>query len=149
MAFRTSDQIGSFAELVARTDLSRPVAGNYHRPLFRVTALGEKYPTVDLIVDVLGADDVSLGFFFAQVKGTASGSPAAARLPVDVDLEKFNRLVRVPAPAFLIGVDVIAEVSYLVAAYRTRVTQVSSMTKAFSLRDPRVKIALYREVLAF
>ena len=65
MAFRTSDQIGFFAELLASTDLSRPVVGRYRRPLFRVTSLGEKYPAVDLIVDVLGADDVALGFFFA------------------------------------------------------------------------------------
>src|SRR5947199_7773060 len=112
MPFRTTYQIGSFAELLAKTELSRPVVGRYRRPLFRVTSLGEKYPAVDFIVDVLGADDVSLGFFFAQIKGTTQSPLPEARLPVKVDVDKFNHLVRIPAPAYLIGVDVVAEVSY-------------------------------------
>jgi hypothetical protein len=149
MTFLTGDQIGSFAELLAMTDLSRPVVGHYRRPLFRVTSLGAKYPTVDFLIDVLDANDDSQGFFFAQVKGTSKYSGAATRLSVDLDVQRFNRLVRVPAPAYLIGVDVNAEASYLVAAYRTRANDVSSITRAFPLADPAVKINLYRAVLAF
>jgi hypothetical protein len=150
MSFLTGDQIGSFAELLAMTDLSRPVVGRYRRPLFRVTALGAKYPAVDFLIDVLDANDDSLGFFFAQVKGTSKKiSGTSARLAVNVELESFNRLVRVPAPAYLIGVDVNAEASYLVAAYRTRANDVSSITRAFPLADPIVKMNLYQEVLAF
>jgi hypothetical protein len=149
MAFTTSDQIGSFAELVATRDLSRPVGGKYRRPLFRVTSLGEKYPIIDLIVDVIAADDHSQGFFFVQVKGTTRATPTGVRLPVDVELDRYNRLVRVPAPTFLIGVDVISELTYLIAAHRTRTAPVSGMTKAFPLQDASVKIELYREVRAF
>jgi hypothetical protein len=145
----TPDQIGRLAELVAATDLSRPVMGRYHRPLFRATWLGDKYPAVDFLVDVLGRKDTSLGFFFAQVKGTAPARAQAARLSIDVPRERFNQLVRLPVPTYLIGVDVNAEVSYLVAAHRSRRARVSGMTKAYCLRDDAVKIGLYREVLGF
>ncbi len=123
--------------------------GRYKRPLFRATSLGEKYPTVDFIVDVLGREDVSLGFFFAQVKGTAAGLAPQARLPVEISPDRFNRLVHLPAPTFVIGVDVIAETSYLVAAYKTRSARVSSIAKTYCLQDEGVKIKLYREVLDF
>ena len=145
----TTDQIGRLAELVAATDLSRSVTGRYRRPLFRATWLGDKYPAVDFLVDVLGRDDASLGFFFAQVKGTAAASAGTARLSIDVSRERFNQLVRLPAPTYLIGVDVSAETSYILAAHRRRAARVSSMTKAYCLRDDAVKIGLYREVLGF
>jgi hypothetical protein len=96
MSFLTGDQIGSFAELLAMTDLSRPVVGRYRRPLFRATSLGAKYPAVDFLIDVLDANDNSQGFFFAQVKGTSKNLAADARLAVHVELESFNRLVQVP-----------------------------------------------------
>ena len=74
MAKLATDQIGGFGELLAATDLSRPVKGRYKRPLFKPTHLGGKYPTVDFIVDVLAADATSLGFFFVQVKSTTQGA---------------------------------------------------------------------------
>jgi len=92
---------------------------------------------------------VSLGFFFVQVKGTTVKSAADARLPVEVSLHRFNRLVRVPSPTFVIGVDVLEEVSFLVSAHTTRTADVSSITKAYSLQDDEVRIKLYQEVLEF
>ena len=80
MRTMTADQIGRFAELLAAAAMSRPVGGSYRRPLFRATHLGEKYPTVDLIVDLLGPKDVSRGFFFAQVKGTTAAKATDVRL---------------------------------------------------------------------
>jgi hypothetical protein len=148
MAFLTNDQTGRLAELIAANDLSRPVRGRYQRPLFRATALGDKYPTVDFIVDLLDRDDLSLGFFFVQVKGTRS-APSGARLSIEVPLDRFNRLVRIPAPTYLIGVDVFTETSYLQTAHRPRRAALSSITKAYPLRNEAVKIELYREVVAF
>jgi hypothetical protein len=144
----TNDQIGRLAELIAATDLSRAVKGRYRRPLFRATPLGDKYPTVDFLVDVLGPREESLAFFFVQVKGTAS-APASGRLPVDVSQDRFNRLVRLPVPTYLIGVDVIAETAYLVAAHRRRRDPVASITRDYALRTDAVRIQLYEEVLAF
>jgi hypothetical protein len=53
MVSMTSDQIGRLAELIAATALTRSVKGRYHRLLFRLTALGDKYPLVDYLVDVV------------------------------------------------------------------------------------------------
>jgi hypothetical protein len=146
----TADQTGDLGELVVAIDLSRPVRGRYRRPLFRATHLGGKYPTVDFIVDVLAADSTALGFFFVQVKSTASAPPTGARLPLTaVSAERYNQLAGIPAPTYLVGVDVTTETSYLVAAHRARKTPLTSITKAHPLRDDAVKIGLYREVLAF
>jgi hypothetical protein len=149
MVLLTSDQIGRLAELIAAKELSRPVMGRFRRALFRATALGDKYPTVDLIVDVLGRGAAPLGFFFVQVKGTVTATPPASRLPVEMALDRFNRLVRLPAPTYMIGVDVLAEMAYLVAAHKPRKVPVSSITKSYCLQDDSVRIKLYREVLQF
>lgn len=145
----TNDQIGELAERIAAVDLTRPVRGLHERPLFRVAPLGGKYPTVDFLVDIVDDRDASIGFFFAQVKGTASADPLAVRLRVEVYRDRYNALVRLPAPTFLIGVDVAAELSYLVAAHRPRTAKVSTIAKDYCLRDDAVKIRLYEEVLSY
>jgi hypothetical protein len=145
----TTDQIARFAELIAATDLSRPVRHPYRRPLFRAVPLGDKYPTADFLVDVLGPDDRPTGFFFVQVKGTTAVSATAPRIPIDVSQERFNRLARLTAPAYLLAVDVGAERTYLAAATRPRKSPVASMTKAFPAYEDRVKIHLHQEVCAF
>ena len=150
MAKLSKDQIGALGELLAAAELSRPVAGRFGRPLFRATSLGGKYPTVDFLVDLLAADDTTVGFFLAQVKATnVVTAPARERLSVTVSKRKFNELARLPVPTYLIGVDVRSETSYLVAARRIRPTPVYSITKAYNIADDSVKIALYEEVLSF
>ena len=114
----TSEQIGDLGELLAAVNLSRPVRGRYNRPLFRPIHLGAKYPTADFIVDVLAADAHPSGFFFVQVRSTDQSS-SAGRLPVKVDRVRFNRLARLPAPGYLVGVDLKAESCHLVAANKT------------------------------
>jgi hypothetical protein len=137
------------AEVVAEAALCRPVGHPYNRPVFRPVFLGDKYPTADFLVDVLDAHADPVGFFFAQVKGTANAPPTAPRLTIDVTLDRFNRLASLTAPSYLIAVDVRAELVSLAAACRTRRTPVSSVTKAFSLADDAVRIGLYREVCSF
>jgi hypothetical protein len=149
MAKIKADQIGRYAELIAAEVLSRPLGHPFHRPLLRVVFLGDKYPTADLLVDVLDSSDNSCGFCFVQIKGTTGGSATAARMKVNVQVDKFNRLCRLPAPAYLLAVDLFARDAYLTAACRVRTTPVSSTTKKFPISQDSVKIALYREVLAF
>lgn len=149
MTEATTDQIGHFGELLAAVDLSRPVKGRYKRPLFQPTHLGGKYPTVDFIVDILAPDDISLGFFFVQVKSTSQGVNKTGRLPIAVEQVRFNRLAEIPAPTYLVGVDVAAEMSFIVAAYRPRAASVASILTDFSLRDDEIKIDLYKEVIQF
>lgn len=150
MAKLSKDQIGDLGELLAAADLSRPVAGRFGRPLFRATSLGGKYPTVDFLVDLLADDDSTVGFFLAQVKATnLVAAPSRKRLPVTMPKGKLNELARLPVPAYLIGVDIRSETSYLVAVQRMRREPVSSITKAYNMAVDSVKIGLYEEVLSF
>jgi hypothetical protein len=149
MAKLNVDQIAHIAEVISDLHFSRVVGSPFARVLFRTAHLGDKYPTVDYLVDVLDAGNLSSGFFFIQVKGTASASPTSPRLAIDVSLERFNQLVRLSAPAYLVAVDIVSEEAYLVAACRSRKGAVASITKAFPLSDAAVKIALYREVAEF
>ncbi len=145
----TTDHIGRLSELIAAADLSRPVRGRFHRPLFRATPLGDKYPTVDFLVDLLDRSDESLGFFFVQIKGTLGPGSSNRRLAIEVPIARFNRLARIPAPTYLIGVDLVQERSYLVSANRTRTSGVFSITKSYCLGEQSVKMDLYKEVLTF
>jgi hypothetical protein len=149
MARATSDQLGRYAEAVAWAAFVRPLARGTRAPLFRTTYLGDKYPTVDFLVDLVGPTDRPQGFFFVQVKGSASSPPAATRLAIDVPKDRFNALAALAAPTYLIGVDLVAGVPYVVVANRRRRSRVSSISKAFPLTDDSVKVALFREVLAF
>jgi hypothetical protein len=149
MAKRSADQIGQFAERLADIALLALLGKPYDRPLFRTALLGEKFPTADILVEAIKSDGTTDGHCFVQVKGTANASPSAPRLAIDVELAHFNRLVRLPAPAYLVAVDIVARRALLVAACRPRRTAVTSVTKAFPLSDEAVMIDLHLEVRAF
>lgn len=142
----STNAVGDFGEILAQAHFSRPVRGKYRRPLFRASHLGEKYPVVDFIVDILDPNEDSLGFFFVQVKATNAAKPKAKTLAVKIELPKYNRLAQIPAPTFLVGVDVDAEQVYLVCAARTEKKAFSSICKKFDLKDDNVRVALYNEV---
>ena len=135
---RVREDIGRMAERATEFTLLRGVGIPFRRPLFRVVLLGDKYPTADFLVDALAADGTVCGPFFIQVKGTAGASRTAPRITVDVELEDFNRLVRLAIPAYLVAVDVRTAGVYLAAACRQRAKAVASVTKAFPLTDDAV-----------
>lgn len=142
----STNAIGDVGEILAQLHFSRPVRGKYQRPLFRAAHLGEKYPVVDLIVDILDPKEASLGFFFVQVKATNAAKPKAKTLAVKIELLKYNHLAQIPAPTFLVGVDIDAEKVYLVCAARPEKKAFSSICKKFDLKDDNVRVALYKEV---
>lgn len=151
----TTNQAGELGELWAQVHLSHPVGGRYRRALFRATPLGGKYPTADLLVDVLGRHEESIGFFFAQVKATQSASRTGARLSITVDSERYRRLTRLRAPSYLIGVDIgaggmrIGARSYIIAATRPAPLTIPSIPRDYPLTDDKIRVALYREVVSF
>ena len=112
MAKTLPDQIGRLAEALAIAQFAKFVGAPYNRPLFRAIALGDKYPAADMLVDVIDPRDETTGFFFLQIKGTGTASPTAPRIAIDVSLERFNRLVRLPAPSYLLVVDTVSEQAY-------------------------------------
>jgi hypothetical protein len=149
MAELTTNQSGDLGELWARVHLSRPVGGRFRRALFQATPLGGKYPTVDLIVDVLDPDSEPIGFFFAQVKATQAASRGGAQQSLTVDAERYRRLTRLRAPAYLIGVDIGDARSYITAATPPAPGALPSIPRDYPLTDDKIRVALYREVVSF
>jgi hypothetical protein len=100
-------------------------------PFFRLHFLGEKCPTVDYLVELVGSTSES-GFFFIQVKTTAQGytkDAAARRLKVQVSQQDVDRLVKYPAPTYVIGVDVTNRVGYILSVNEPRGRIASLPTK--------------------
>ena len=148
----TADQIGRRAETYAQIALSMPAEAKGGRVLFQTTPLGDKYPTLDLLVDLIDDQDEAVGYFFVQVKGTTKPRPPGGRLPVEVELLHYNRMVRHPSPTYLIGVDLCdlrQPAAYLIAASAERAAMLSSMSRTFDLAEDAVRIALYDEVVRY
>lgn len=146
----STDWIGERGELLTRVEFLRPVRKGFDRPLFRGNFLGEKYPVADLLVDLLDERERCMGFFYAQVKSTADAQAGRRkRLPVACPARKYNSLVALPVPTYLVGVDVVSERVYLLAANRPRRRDIASMVKLHDLSDDDVKRILYEDVLAY
>jgi hypothetical protein len=76
----------------------------FQRPLFRPSHLGDRWPTVDYYVELLGVRGFT-PFFFVQVKSTTAPlSTEAAAIPIKVSKDKCDRLYRIPGPTYLGGV---------------------------------------------
>jgi hypothetical protein len=60
MAKMTNDHLGRLAEKMTEVELLLPVAKPFDRPLFRPVALGDKHPTADFLVEVLGSAEAVL-----------------------------------------------------------------------------------------
>ena len=145
----TPDQIGRLGALIVEIGFSRPVLGKYKRGLFRPTFLGDKYPSVDYVIDVITPTGETVGFFFVQVRATMQEQASETRLGIKVDADKYERLVALPIPTYLIGVDLTQEAGYIIAASRPRNGGVSSITTKFDLTDDGVRERLYEEVCGF
>src|SRR5215469_9993986 len=115
-------------------------------PFFRPRFLGDKYPTLDYIVEVV---DQPSYFFFIQVKGTTLGYTAEEhRLRVQVTQDDIDRMVACPAPTYVVGVDMNAiGVGFLLFANEPRAT-VASLTTRFRI-DCGVLEWLRDEVIGF
>lgn len=76
------------------------------RSLFRPAFLGDKWPTIDMYVEVEGLDGLR-PYFFVQVKATAADlRPSAKVLPVGTDEKGVRELRAVPGPTYIFGVHV-------------------------------------------
>lgn len=111
--------------------------------------MGDKYPGIDFMVDVLEVGGARRGFFFVQVKGTTRSTDAGKRLPIAIPLARYNHLATFPVPTYLVGVDVRSASSYIVAAHRPRDSGVYSITRAYPLASDSTRIALHEEVASF
>src|SRR5258708_1657198 len=98
------------------------------RPLFRRPRfLGERWPLVDYVCELLGPWKRQTPFFFVQVKTTSLGyTTHQHRLKVRISKERAVGLASYKAPVYLAGVDATTERIYIIAA-AGRITSLSSI----------------------
>jgi len=118
-------------------------------PLFRPHFMGDKYPTIDFFVELVGAAGSHTPFFLAQVKATASGYTSTGRLRTRVASSEMADLARYPAPTYIIAVDEVRELGFLVAALVGGQGQYRSVPTRYPLAEGATLDELYDEVRSF
>jgi hypothetical protein len=118
-------------------------------PYFRPRFLGEKAQTLDFLVELVGTGDRTL-FFFVQVKSTRQGYTRRGprRLKVSVSGGDVRRFSRVPAPTYLVGIDEVQEVGYILAILAGTKEPIPSLPTDFPLDRANLP-RLYQEVEQF
>lgn len=117
--------------------------------MFRPQFLGDKWPTVDFIVELLGVRNLK-PFFFVQVRTTYFTETADKdRLAVQINRTTVSGLSQYPVPTYIVGVDSKKKMAYLVSANGESNSGVSSLCQTFSLDDDAVLESLWTEVADF
>jgi hypothetical protein len=91
-----------------------------NEPFFRPRFLGDKFPTFDYLMELVGSEAY---FFFVQVKTTQQGyrqGKGARRLRENVGREDVQRMVASPVPGYLVGIDEVQGVAYLLSMNEPR-----------------------------
>jgi hypothetical protein len=117
-------------------------------PFFRPRFLGEKAPTLDFLVELVGAGEQP--FFFVQVKTPRQGytRKGPRRLKVAVPGNDVRRLSLIPAPTYLVGIDEPGEVGFILAILHGMTDRIPSLPTDFPL-DVTNLPRLYEEVAQF
>lgn len=134
------DTIGTLGENLALVHLLTPHGA---RPLFRATLLGEKWPTVDLLVERFGRTG-TIGLI--QVKATTRELTQEGRVPIRIGRSALLDMAAAPLPTYLVAVHVPTESAWIEAVLPDRMPWTGSLSTAFSLRDPAVRETLGREI---
>ncbi len=117
-------------------------------PIFRPYFLGEKWPVVDFIVEIVGAG-ASIPYFFVQVKTTRAGyTQKEKRLKVSVSGDDIRLLASYPAPTYVIGIDEISRNGFLVSANGENLRSLSSLSTQFAINAVNRRL-LWEEVKAY
>lgn len=138
-----SDAIGQRGEWICHLRLTTLID---EAPLFRPVFLGDKWPAVDLLVELVAPTPKGRrGMFCAQIKSTRQGYQPNGRLKIPaLALEKVEALAAYPLPRYVLGVDEPGERVYIIAAQGT-LAGMSSMSQAHELTRERL-VCLHREV---
>lgn len=117
------------------------------QPLFRPQFLGDKWPTVDFYVELVGAGNLT-PYFFAQIKTTRRGYTTGGRLKVGISSRDLKRMNSYPAPTYLIGIDEVDEIGYIVSADGEWLLDSSSLATEYPINETNQDL-LWHEVLQF
>ena len=146
-----SNQIGSYGEYVAAQLLLRRYSGKSY---FDTVFLGDKYPTVDLLVE-LAEPPIGTGivpYFFVQVKATNQPTfTLGKRLGIQVRPKSVAKLLAYPAPTYIVGINTAPNPAegFIFAARQGGPLSVSSIPTSHSIAVEATLQALYDEVLTF
>lgn len=118
-------------------------------PIFRPQFLGDKWPCVDFILELVGETGSIQPYCFVQVKTTRQGyTQRDRRLKVQLGAEQVTALAAYPAPTYLVGIDELNEQGYIVSINGETRAAVSSLTTEFPLDHERREL-LWAEVLEY
>jgi len=119
------------------------------RPLFKPQFLGDKWPTVDFIVELVDYSSKVVPYFFVQVKTTQQGyTKKDKRLKIQVSARDARRLASFPAPTYVVGIDEVNEVAYITSANGKPQYGLKSLSTQFPI-NKQTQNALHEEVEQF
>jgi len=119
------------------------------RPLFKPQFLGDKWPTVDFIVELIDYASKVVPYFFVQVKTTQQGyTKKDRRLKIQVAASDARRLASFPAPTYVVGIDEVNEIAYITSTNRRPQHGLKSLSTQFPINE-QTQNALYEEVEQF
>lgn len=137
------DALGDRGEAIFRVLITEFDAAT--GPNFRPYFLGEKWPVVDFIVEILGAE-ASTPYFFVQVKTTRGGyTQKDKRLKVSVSEDDIRLLASYPAPTYVVGIDEINRNGFLVSVNGENLRSLSSLSTEFAINAANRRL-LWEEV---
>jgi hypothetical protein len=128
--------------------LMTQICGGRNEPYFRPWFLGDKYPTFDYIVELVGREAY---FFFVQVKSTRQGYRQGGRekrLRVNVARADSQRMVASPIPAYVVGIDEPQEAGYVLSMNVPRQTGLGGLPARHVLDCGNLQ-RLWNEILEF
>ncbi len=137
------DYIGKRGEAIATERLMDFCGKQY--PYFDPHFLGEKCPTYDLLVELVGAGRSS-PYFLAQVKATKQGyTKGSLDLKVALQAKDVQKMVACPIPTYLIGIDEPAAKAFIVSIHGQESGRISSIPTTYPL-DCKNLMKLWDEV---
>jgi hypothetical protein len=142
-----ADDIGERGQWLFCLLMTRLPAGR-NEPYFRPRFLGDKFPTFDYLVELVGIERY---FFFVQVKTTQlgyRGGKSTRRLRVNVDREDVQRMIASPVPAYVVGVDEPQELGYILSMNEPRKTGLGGLPTRHPLDRTNLE-RLWHEVRNF
>lgn len=120
----TQNDIGDLGENLFSVIISR----DYN---FRSRHLGEKWPTSDFYVELIGPKEHF--FFIVQVKSTNQGINRDNKLRINVPKDKLHKLNNYFCPTYVVGIDVITEKAYIVSVNTKRRKAISSLSTKYEI----------------
>jgi hypothetical protein len=135
----SADDIGSRGKAILIALLAQPCGSN-REPLFRPHFLGEKFATLDFLVELIGLQKRAASFFI-QVKTTARGYTRTApnRLDVRVSQRDIDRMLVFPGPTYVVGVDERNGRAYLASVNGTKMSRIAGLPTTYPLNEVNLK----------